>query len=67
METTYLKSELGTGKCKSCDELSDEILIGDGRCVDCIEEQKFFNETMNNGKEIGGLYGDDVDDIFGDW
>lgn len=45
-ETNYSDFELKSGKCTSCSEKSDEILIGDGRCVDCIEEQKFFNETM---------------------
>lgn len=45
-ETTYQKFELESGKCKSCSEKSAEILIGDGRCVDCIEDQKFFDETM---------------------
>lgn len=45
-ETTYLPSDLESGTCTSCSEQSDEILIGDGRCIDCIEEQKFFEETM---------------------
>jgi hypothetical protein len=45
---TYYPSELKKDKCKSCREISNEIVIGDGRCVDCIEEEKFFNETMKN-------------------
>lgn len=45
-ETTYSKSDLESGKCTCCSEQSDEILIGDGRCVDCIEDDKFFEETM---------------------
>ena len=45
-ETNYSDFEFESGKCTSCSEKSDEILIGDGRCVGCIEEQKFFNETM---------------------
>lgn len=45
-ETTYSESELESGKCTSCDEVNDEILEGDGRCVECIEEEKFYNETM---------------------
>jgi hypothetical protein len=45
-ETTYSQIELEHGVCTCCNEESDEILIGDGRCVDCIEEEKFFNETM---------------------
>lgn len=45
-EIIYSQSDLETGKCKSCSEQSSEILIGDGRCIDCIEEQKFFEATM---------------------
>jgi len=45
-ETTYSEFELKSGVCTSCDKKSNEILIGDGRCIDCIEEQKFYEETM---------------------
>jgi hypothetical protein len=45
-ETTYSEFDLKRGKCTSCSEMSNEILIDDGRCVDCIEEQKFYDETM---------------------
>ena len=45
-KTTYWEIELETGECTRCSELSEEILIGDGRCVDCIEEQKFYDESM---------------------
>ncbi len=45
-ETIYDPSELTHGKCKCCGEESDEILKGDGRCIDCIEEEKFYNMTM---------------------
>ena len=45
-ETTYSESELEHGKCTSCDETSNEIVEWDGRCVDCIEEEKFYDETM---------------------
>ena len=41
-ETTYFPFELEHGVCSSCGEESDEILISDGRCVDCIEEEKFI-------------------------
>lgn len=44
--TTYSEHELETGKCTCCSEQSNEILIGDGRCVDCIEDEKFYEETM---------------------
>lgn len=45
-ETTYSPAELTSGTCTCCSEYSDEILIGDGRCVDCIEAEKFYDETM---------------------
>jgi len=45
-ETIYYPEDLEKGTCTSCDEESNEILIGDGRCVDCIEEEKFYEETM---------------------
>lgn len=45
-ETTYSEIELEKGKCTCCGELSNEILIDDGRCIDCIEEEKFYDETM---------------------
>lgn len=44
-ETVYLPSELEHGVCSVCGHESDEILIGDGRCVDCIESEKFYEET----------------------
>lgn len=47
-ETVYSPDELEHGVCKSCGEESDEILKGDGRCVDCIEEEKFINQTMSD-------------------
>lgn len=45
-EIDYHPSELTWGVCSICGEESDEILIGDGRCIDCIEEERFYNETM---------------------
>lgn len=45
-ETIYSGDDLKKGKCTCCDEISNEILIGDDRCIDCIEEQAFFEETM---------------------
>ena len=41
--TTYHRSELKQGKCKCCSEISNEIVIGDGRCVDCIQEEEFID------------------------
>ena len=45
-KTTYYSYELEQGTCSCCGEESDEILIGDGRCIDCIEEEKFYDMTM---------------------
>ena len=41
--TTYHRTELKRGKCKSCGEISNEILKSDGRCLDCIEEENFIS------------------------
>lgn len=49
-ETIYIPEELTSGKCKSCSEYSDEILKNDGRCIDCIEADKFYESTMNTEK-----------------
>ena len=45
-ETTYSDFDIEKGKCTCCGDLSMEILIDDGRCVDCIEEEKFIDLTM---------------------
>lgn len=50
-ETTYYPGDLEHGVCRCCGEISDEILIGDGRCVDCIEEERFINMTMEKDLE----------------
>ena len=47
-ETIYNKSDLTYGVCESCGTETDEIVIDDGRCVDCIELEKFYNQTMKN-------------------
>ena len=47
-DVTYLRHELRSGKCHSCGEYSNEILKGDGRCIDCIEEAAFYEMTMKN-------------------
>lgn len=48
IETIYSPSELHHGVCEWCGEESDEIVTTeDGDiCVDCIEEEKFYQETM---------------------
>jgi predicted ATP-dependent serine protease len=43
----YSESDLKKGKCKCCGEKSDKILIDDGRCADCIEEETFFEQIMS--------------------
>lgn len=48
-ETTYYPDDLTHGVCRCCEEESDEILKGDGRCVDCVEEELFINMTMAQG------------------
>jgi hypothetical protein len=45
-EITYGPADYKKGKCTSCGEMSDEILIGDGRCIDCIEAERFYEDTM---------------------
>lgn len=50
-ETTYAPEDLKYGVCRCCDEESDEILKGDGRCIDCIEEERFINMTMGQDLE----------------
>lgn len=50
-ETTYFPFELEHGVCTSCGKESDEILISDGRCVDCIEEEKFIKSTMERSED----------------
>lgn len=52
IETRYEQWKLCCGVCSSCGEESDEILIGDGRCVDCIEAENFYNKSMENYEEI---------------
>ncbi|MCX6216525.1 hypothetical protein [Spirosoma sp.] len=44
-QTDYFLADLRPGECRSCSEETD-IVPGDGRCPDCIEEQKFYEMTM---------------------
>ena len=44
-ETTYSSFDLERGKCKSCNEMTD-IVIGEDRCPDCIQDQEFYEATM---------------------
>ncbi len=62
-KTTYSEFELKKGKCTCCGERSKEILIGDRRCICCIEEEKFIEETMKeapgpaNHRSPFGMFG----------
>jgi len=51
VERIYNKDDLRKGKCSCCNEKSNEILIDDGRCINCIEEEYFFQQTMDGLKE----------------
>ena len=52
-ERIYQKSELKEGICSCCQEQSNAILKYDTRCVDCIEESLFIEQTM---KGLGEEY-----------
>jgi predicted ATP-dependent serine protease len=61
-KTTYSQFDLKKGICKCCGENSNKILIDDGRCTNCVEEEKFFEQIMRNKtkkykllKSIGSL------------
>ena len=43
-ETTY--SGLVHGFCERCGEESNEIDPNSGMCIDCIEEERFYQESM---------------------
>lgn len=44
--TDYFDRDLVDGECRSCSEQT-RVVKGDGRCPDCIEEQKFYDATMS--------------------
>jgi hypothetical protein len=52
IETFYSEFELKRGKCTCCNKVTNDILISDGRCIDCIEEEKFFEQTMKDAPTI---------------
>ena len=45
IERTYHPSDLHHGKCLCCGEESDEI-TKEGACVDCVEDELIYQETM---------------------
>lgn len=63
-EIIYLRSDLVTGCCSCCGEVSEEILKGDGRCIDCIETDRFYKITMGLDTD-----NDDTEDdeIYKEW
>lgn len=50
-ETIYGEGDLMHGICECCGEESDEIDVNTGICIDCLEEQKFYEMSMKNYKE----------------
>ena len=46
IETTYSIDDLCHGICKRCGEESHEIDTRTGWCIDCIEEERFYQESM---------------------
>lgn len=55
-KTIYSKFDLKKGKCKCCGEKSSEILIEDGRCIDCIEEEKFIKDKRATQRSPYGMW-----------
>lgn len=45
-ERNYNTEDLMHGICECCGEESDKIDPDTGRCVDCIEAERFYTETM---------------------
>ena len=46
IETTYSPYDLVYGVCEHCDEECSEIDPTTGWCIDCIEEERFYQQTM---------------------
>ena len=46
IETTYSPDDLVHGICTRCGEESSEIDPRTGMCIDCIEEERFYYESM---------------------
>lgn len=63
IEMTYTPEDLKHGQCSSCGEISEEKFIGDGRCVDCIEEERFINMTMVQGGDPYTYTRQDLEDL----
>lgn len=48
IESTYSPYDLVYGICKCCGEASSEIDPVTGMCIDCIEEEIFYQESMKH-------------------
>ena len=48
IESTYSPYDLVYGICKCCGEPSSEIDPISGMCIDCIEEEIFYQESMKH-------------------
>lgn len=46
IEICYDHGTLKSSKCLRCSEESSEIDPTTGWCIDCIEEERFYQETM---------------------
>jgi hypothetical protein len=46
IETTYNQYDLIYGCCVHCGKESSEIDPTTGWCIDCIEEERFYQESM---------------------
>jgi hypothetical protein len=45
-ESKYLQENLYKGKCSECGTWSTALVKGDGRCIDCIEDEEFYNYQL---------------------
>ena len=46
IETTYSIDDLTTGICERCGKESHTIDPNSGWCIDCIEEDRFYQESI---------------------
>ena len=56
IETTY--SDLVHGICERCGEESHEIDPNSGWCIDCIEEERFYQESMRMADSLSKTFKD---------
>lgn len=52
MVTTYNKQDLIEGTCICCSMPSDKIVPESKWCINCVEELKFYERTMNGINQI---------------